>query len=200
MSPKIVKKEVKREELALCALDFIIEFGIDKFSTAAFIKYLGIGKSSLYHYFESKEEILYEAFYIITLKYIKECELKLKNGLTLKEKLEIIYEFYLVDSADNIWFRKFYLEYLKIFVNSHTETMKNYNNSLMSMYKNLFKMVFDNELKNNRIKVESLNLINTMITTADGMLVYSFSIDNFDLSKELTNYIDTLIFLIEIKD
>ncbi len=198
MSPKIVKKEQKREEIALKAFNFIAEFGLENFSTAAFIKYLGIGKSSLYHYFESKEEILYEAFYLVIVEYMKESQKKLKNELSLKAKLEVLYDFYLVDNEENIWFRGIYLEYLKIFVDAHTDDMKKSNEKLMTMYQNQFKTVFEEEIQKKNIKEESLNFINSMITTADGMLIYSFSMDDFDLSKELENYIESFIYLIKI--
>ena len=136
MAPKIIDKKQKREEIALKAFKFIEEFGLENFSTTVFIKYLGIGKSSLYHYFESKEEILYEALYLVTIEYMKESEKRLNSELSLKGKLEILYEFYLIDSKENIWFRGIYLEYLKIFVDAHTDIMKSYNQDLMTIYQN----------------------------------------------------------------
>jgi len=199
MAPKIIDKKQKREEIALKAFKFIEEFGLENFSTTVFIKYLGIGKSSLYHYFESKEEILYEALYLVTIEYMKESEKRLNSELSLKGKLEILYEFYLIDSKENIWFRGIYLEYLKIFVDAHTDIMKSYNQDLMTIYQNQFKKVFEEEIEKGNIKPEALSFINTMITTADGMLIYSFSMDNFDLPKELMNYIDCFISLIEVK-
>lgn len=198
MAPKIVKKEQKRKEIALKAFSFIEEFGFESFSTAAFIKYLGIGKSSLYHYFESKEEILYEALYLITIEYMKESEKRLNNDLSLKEKLEILYDFYLVDSKENLWFRGIYLEYLKIFVDAHTDSMKSKNQVLILTYQNQFKKIFEEEIKKGKLKPEALNFINTMITTADGMLIYSFSMDNYDLSKELEVFIDNFINLVKV--
>lgn len=197
MAPKVVKKEQKREEIARAALAFIEENGFEAFSTAALIKYMGIGKSSLYHYFESKEEILYESFYLITLEYVNVCKEKIQKEMCLEDKLEILLDFYLVDSKENLWFRTLYLEYLKIFVNAHTDTMKEYNISLFNLYEKTFREVLQEEINRGIIKPEAIKFAKSMILTADGMLLYFFSIDEFDLSKELRSYIENLIFLLK---
>jgi len=199
VAPKIVKKEQKRQEIAKSALLFIEEFGIEAFSTSALIKYMGIGKSSLYHYFESKEEILYETFYLVTLDYVNNCKNEITDDMSLEDKLEIFFDFYLVDSKENLWFRTIYLEYLKIFVDAHTDSMKEYNLSLFNLYETFFRQILQDGINKGEIKPEAINFAKSMILTADGMLIYSFSIEEFDLSKELRNYLESLMFLLKAK-
>merc|ERR1712065_105051 len=93
--PKIVNKEQKRKEIALKAYEFICTQGIKNFSTDALIKYMNIGKSSLYNYFKSKDEILYEVQIISTDEYLKNIKNNLQDANTLKEKLYIFFNFYL---------------------------------------------------------------------------------------------------------
>ncbi len=51
-----------KEDILKEALDIIAYDGIDKLSMSELAKRLGINKSSIYHWFESKEEIIEEAF------------------------------------------------------------------------------------------------------------------------------------------
>ena len=51
-----------KEDILKETLDIIAYDGIDKLSMSELAKRLGINKSSIYHWFESKEEIIEEAF------------------------------------------------------------------------------------------------------------------------------------------
>ncbi len=86
MSPKIIDKDEKRRDIVYKACDFILDYGVKNFSTSSFIKHLKIGKSSLYHYFKSKDEILYEVYYQIALDDIKRSEKIVNSSMSLKEK------------------------------------------------------------------------------------------------------------------
>ena len=62
MSPKLVDKEQRKQEIALVALDLFAEKGIEAASISEVAKAAGIGKGTVYEYFASKEELIVSAF------------------------------------------------------------------------------------------------------------------------------------------
>jgi len=62
MSPKFVDKEQRKREIALIALDLFAEKGLESTSISEVAKQAGIGKGTVYEYFESKEELIFSAF------------------------------------------------------------------------------------------------------------------------------------------
>ena len=61
MAPKIVDKEKRRKEIVLAALEVFSERGYEATSMSQIAKLAGIGKGTIYEYFESKEEIILNA-------------------------------------------------------------------------------------------------------------------------------------------
>ncbi len=61
MAPKIVDKEKRKREIAMVALKVFSEEGLEKTTIARVAKEAGIGKGTIYEYFESKDELIYGA-------------------------------------------------------------------------------------------------------------------------------------------
>lgn len=61
MSPKIVDKEKRKKEIALATLEIFSEKGFEATSMSQIAKLAGIGKGTIYEYFESKEELIMSA-------------------------------------------------------------------------------------------------------------------------------------------
>ncbi len=198
MAPKLVDNEEKRLNIIYKAYDYIEKFGIKDFSTTAFIKYYKMGKSSLYHYFKSKDEILHEVYYRLALDELKKINTKIQKEDSIEKKLEIIFEFYLSEDLITIKLRNLYLEFLNIQSDKKNERMKEYDKILFQEYHNTLKEVFLYEIEKGNIKQESLDLIKSLIVTPDGMLVYSYSIDSFNLPVEFRLYLNTILTLIKI--
>jgi AcrR family transcriptional regulator len=199
MSPKTMDKDEKRQDIVKKAYDFIFDFGISNFSTNSFIKHLKIGKSSLYHYFKSKDEILYEVYYRLILSDIESTRKRIDNNMSLTQKLEIVFDFYLCTSHTNRKVQEIYVEFLHIYSDKKIEKMTQYDEEIISKMQKLLNDILQLEIDKKTIKPESLNLIKSIIITADGMLLYSFALTNFNLSTEFQIYLDNLINLIQIK-
>lgn len=61
MSPKIVDKEKRKKEIALATLEIFAEKGFEAASMSQIAKLAGVGKGTIYEYFESKEELIMSA-------------------------------------------------------------------------------------------------------------------------------------------
>ena len=60
MSPRKINKEEKRREVALACSDLLHDVGMKNITVAQVAKTAGIGKGTVYEYFENKEDIIFE--------------------------------------------------------------------------------------------------------------------------------------------
>jgi len=197
MAPKSLYNEEKRLSIISKVYDYIEVHGVKDFSTTAFIKYYKIGKSSLYHYFKSKDEILHEAFYLLAIDELETIKRTLKKEYSLEDKLNFVFDFYLSDNLLTKKYRDIYLEYLNIYNEKKDEKMKQYDKDLFQKYNKCLNTIFLDEINKGTIKKESIGLIDSLLATSDGMLLYAYSIDGFNLTLKFRQYLDTILKLIK---
>lgn len=197
MARKKIDKREKREELALKAYEFISLYGDEEFSINSFLKYLNMGKSSLYHYFKTKEEIIYEMLYVSSYHYFEQQIAKMQNATSLRERLDIYFEFYLINSDENLVFRRLYRQFLFTCKDEKTSLMKEREKRLLVLFDDLLQTAFKDSLRQKRGKKELSSLARSLMATADGMLIYSFVFEDFSLSATLRAYLDNFVSLLK---
>lgn len=62
MSPKLIDKEVKKQEILIAAMKVFARKGVANTKMADVAEAAGIGKGTIYEYFKSKDDIFAEAF------------------------------------------------------------------------------------------------------------------------------------------
>ena len=137
--PKVVNKEEKRRQIALASKDLLIKRGIKNVSVAEFAKSAGIGKGTIYEYFDSKEDIVLEILKILSDEYYEEITKKMK-GKSEIEKLKIFFEFF-TDRDDDLV--KVYKEFLAI--NLSEKRFIEFNTFLRVTYLDLIKVIVKDE-------------------------------------------------------
>lgn len=197
--PKIVNKEEKRKEIISKAYEFILEKGVKALSTDALIKYMGIGKSSLYNYYSSKNEILYEVYIYILSTYTQEIEEDLKNSPDLSKKLKVLFKFYIEDMYGNEHLKDLYKESLLMSIEDKTPKMIETNEKLFMIAIDLTKSILAEEVNKGRIKKEALVFGEYMIMSIDGIFLYSISLNGIDIKQKIESFIDIFIELVELK-
>jgi len=86
--PKVVDKKKKQEEILLAAINAFYEHGIEQSSMKHIANATGIGRSSLYSYFNNREEILNAIMHHATHKFDKILQSKLFNKtIPVSEKI-----------------------------------------------------------------------------------------------------------------
>ena len=63
MSPKIIDKKAKKEEILKAAIKVFAQKGVTNTKMVDIAETAGIGKGTIYEYFESKDDIFAEAFH-----------------------------------------------------------------------------------------------------------------------------------------
>ena len=85
--PKVVDVEKKREEIAKKSVDLVLEKGFANITVSQVASHANIAKGSIYNYFNSKEDIIYEIIKSEYSEYDKEVKEEIKRASTIKDKV-----------------------------------------------------------------------------------------------------------------
>jgi len=191
LSPKVIDKEKKRNEILMSALKVFTKKGISSATISDIAEEAKIGKGTIYEYFKSKEEIVLSAltlflddskFSINKLKNINGGpEEKLRNGIQLFiaiikqesiQTFELIFDFWLIGIKEKKYKSEFY-KYLKDFY---------------SLYRSIFsEIVKEGQEKGIFNKRYTPDYIGSMIIgMLDGLMA------QWILDEKNVNYIDSV--------
>jgi AcrR family transcriptional regulator len=191
--------EEKKREILYKVFDYILEFGIKEFSVSAFIKHYKIGKSSIYHYYKSKDEILHEMYYKLAMDDLAKTEKEVAVKDSLEDKLRVIFGFYLSTDPKDIKCQEIFLEYFSSYKSRDNELLLQYDKEVVEGFEKLIKTTIKDEIQKGTIKKEALDIADSLYATGDGMMMYSHTISEYNLSQEFGKYLETIIKLIKIE-
>ena len=83
----IVNKEEKRTNIALSCRELLLEYGINSLTISQIAKTAGVGKGTIYEYFENKEDIVFEIIRTFIAEHEKKLLELVEASITTKEKL-----------------------------------------------------------------------------------------------------------------
>lgn len=197
--PKIVDHDKRRQEIIDAALPYFMESGIKSFTMEELAKRMGVGKGTVYHYFESKDDILKIVMNALIREHIEAIRANVQKEKKLKAKLWAFFDFHLTDSEFNLQMRKLYREYISLEMEANQEYSFKKEDCL-DLMTDLLHEIITAEVENGKLHPTATGLVNSMIATADGMLVLSFKYQDYDFQAELAHYLETLIGLLEDPD
>ena len=87
MAPRVVDKEQRRKEIATTCSDLIHDIGMKKLTVAQVAIKAGIGKGTIYEYFENKDDIVFEIMNIHIDTYHNEFLETIKDVKSTKQKI-----------------------------------------------------------------------------------------------------------------
>ncbi len=186
--PKIVNKEEKTNYICDEAYKVFIEVGIDEFSLNKFISDINMSKGQFYHYFSTKEQLIYQVISQKTLELINTIKEEYPSKKLFIDKLNLIFSLYLNDEDYYSNLRKLYIDTLHMYIVSNNEEIKEANNQDYKIIFNVLEELFQEEIEQGNFQKDSINLAKSICATADGMFIQSLMISNFDLKVELSNY------------
>ena len=191
--PKIVNSSEKIDFICEKAYEEFIKNGVNSFSLNKFIESLNISKGQFYHYFKTKEELVFEVIDRKSEKFFVNTEKEIKEAQTFLEKLLALFSFYLVLSApENKPFDKFMKDTFYMYLNIENEFIKQKNAECYDYLFNATNEIFDEMIAKKTLNENAKKFIPSLIATADGMYLQSMILENYDLKKNLIDYIRML--------
>lgn len=198
MSPKKVNKEEKRREVALACYDLVHQ-GIRKITVAEVARTAGIGKGTVYEYFENKEDIVFEIINIHIEEYHAEFLKSLCENDTTKEKVFKLLKFVIDDSEEMKLHFNGYKDYLSVVLAEENENMKVFNASCTDFFTQQLACIMDEGVKKGEVIPESKNLVLGLMCFEKGAALMKMTEVNFDAKSVCEEFIESLFKLIEVK-
>ncbi len=186
--PKIVNKEEKIDYICDEAYKVFVEIGIDDFSLNKFITDINMSKGQFYHYFSTKEQLIYQVMSKKTFELINNTIEKYKYEENYMNKINLIFDIYLNEEQAYKDLRKLYINTLHMYITSNDDEIKEFNNNLYKIIFDSLEQLFEDEIAKGNFHTNSKNLAKSLSATADGMFLLSVMIENYDLKTQLTNY------------
>ncbi len=198
MAPR-VDKEQKRREIAVSCRDLVFEVGIRKLTVAQAAKTAGIGKGTIYEYFENKDDIVFEIINISIEEYHVEFLETIKNVETTKEKIFHFFKFVLDDSDENMKHFNGYKEYLSVVLGEENQEMKKYNDTCHIFFKEQLKKIIEEGIEKNELIPQAINFIDGLLVFEKGLVLQKMTQEDFDVTTICKTFINNLFDLIEVK-
>ena len=191
--PKIVNFDEKVDFICEKAYEEFIKNGVNNFSLNKFIESLNMSKGQFYYYFKIKEELIFEVIDKKAQKIFDDTVKNVAKEKTFYNKLLSLFSFYLGNcSAEDKLFDKLVKDTFYLYLNMKNQYIKQKNAEYYDFIHKIVDEIFTEMIEINYIKKDSKKFIPSLIATADGMHLQAIILENYDIKKNLMDYIDIL--------
>ena len=191
--PKIVNFDEKVDFICEKAYEEFIKNGVNNFSLNKFIESLNMSKGQFYYYFKTKEELIFEVIDKKAQKIFDDTVKNVAKEKTFYNKLLSLFSFYLGNcSAEDKLFDKLVKDNFYLYLIMKNQYIKQKNAEYYDFIHKIVDEIFTEMIEINYIKKDSKKFIPSLIATADGMYLQAIILENYDIKKNLMDYIDIL--------
>jgi hypothetical protein len=173
--------------------------GMRKITVAQVAKTAGIGKGTIYEYFENKEDIIFEIINIHIEEYHNNFLESIKDVKSTREKVFHFFTFVTDDSEEHMKHFKGYKEYLSIVVSEDDEKMKSFNNTCNVFFLNQLKIVIQEGIDSGDLIKNSINFCEPLLVFEKGVALKKMTEFDINTQEICLNYINNLFDLLETK-
>ncbi|MBD3840551.1 MAG: TetR/AcrR family transcriptional regulator [Campylobacterales bacterium] len=191
--PKIVDKVQKRKNIAKSACGLFIEKGFVNLSISQIAQNAGIGKGTIYEYFKSKEDIVFELMGCLQDDYDPILEKNLQLAQTTNEKIKYLFTLFLSNEEKVKTQRAIFREFLGILLNHPTQEIKEFHSQMLCKYGMVLRGIFQEQIEAKRFQQNALEMIPSVFATVEGFFLVNES------QEIISNYIDMLCEILEVK-
>jgi TetR/AcrR family transcriptional regulator, acrAB operon repressor len=182
----IIDKNERRKQIAFSCKELLFQNGIKNITVSQIATEAGIGKGTVYEYFSSKDEIVFEILNTLVEDMQKWFnEFFDEQKFNFEDKLRYFLSFLFLPEYENNL--KIYKEFLSIAITEVSNEMKEHDKECVSSFeKFLGKMIED------AITLEKLNLTKDVVRIIRFFhlgLVMRSSFDDFGVKEEIENFI-----------
>lgn len=199
MSPRIVDKEEKKQEILKAAIRVFASNGVAKTKMTDIAKAAGIGKGTIYEYFRSKEDIFAEAYSHIFSDTEDKIAEVLESPIPPEDKLRhfmrVTIEEFLVNDGG---------EFAGIMMSFWSEGIRNNNEKIMeiidlkrvySEFRQMISCILEEGIKQGQFrKMDTYTTASVIIGALDGILLqYIMDRNMFSPEKAIATLLDSFL-------
>jgi len=194
----IVDKIQKRKDIASSCIKIFTEIGIDNLTVSKVAKTAGIGKGTVYEYFNDKEDIVFEILNILMQEHNDRKEKSLKNIPLTKDKLKHFFNFFY--NKEDKELRGIYKEFLSITLKKSDTHMIEFQDKCYKLYLEWTNTILDDAIQNNEVKSNAKEYTTGLFAFMQGIFIMNETTNSINnLEYEINDYIDMIFNTIEIK-
>ncbi len=193
----IVDKEQKKKDIALACKNLFLKNNIQDLLISDIAVEAGVGKGTLYNYFNNKEEIVFELVNILLEEADVAKKEQLKQKLSTKDKIKVFSSFFYDDKYVDL--RELYKKFMYISLSSPTKEILDFQTKQTERYNRWMKEIIQNGIDKGEIIPESIDLIPTICAANKGLFLMNQVTNSNDILKDKINlHIETLFMLIKV--
>ena len=193
----IVDKEQKRKDIALACKNSFLKNNIQDLLISDIAIEAGVGKGTLYNYFNNKEEILFELANILLYEHDMIKKERIQQETSTKDKMKVFSSFFYSDETEEL--RELYKKFLCISLSSPTKEMQEFQKKQTDRYNSWMEEIIQDGVDNGEIIPESIDLIPTICAANKGLFLINQVTNSKDILKDKINlHIETLFMLIKV--
>ena len=193
----IVNKEEKRNAIACSCKEILLQHGINNLTISQIAKTAGVGKGTVYEYFENKEDIVFEIITVFIAEYEQVLQALVLEDISTKEK---VFHFLcqIHDDEEGTRQLKIYREFLAISLANGTEGMIAFNTKCRMQFTVILENILQEGIEKKEIKAEAMDFVSALLVYKLGLVIEAHTAD-LDVKKDAEAYLNALFVLIEIK-
>ena len=193
----IVDKEQKRKDIALACKNSFLKNNIQDLLISDIAIEAGVGKGTLYNYFNNKEEILFELANILLYEHDMIKKERIQQETSTKDKMKVFSSFFYSDETQEL--RELYKKFLCISLSSPTKEMQEFQKKQTERYNRWMEEIIQDGVDKGEIIPESIDLIPTICAANKGLFLMNQVTNSKDILKDNINlHIETLFMLIKV--
>ena len=194
----IVDKVQKKKNIALSCKELFVEHSINDLTIAQVAKTAGVGKGTIYEYFQNKEDIIFEIVNILLQEHNEQKHKKIQEQSNSKEKIKIF--FHVFYDEENEQLRKLYKEFISISLMKQNQQMIDFQSKCARTYFQWFEEIIQEGIDTGELIPSAKHLARGLFVIGEGLFISSeVTTTIVDLESELNKFFDTLFELIEVK-
>jgi TetR/AcrR family acrAB operon transcriptional repressor len=178
----IIKKHTKRKVIAKSCSILLENNQYHDISISKLAQTAGIGKGTIYEYFENKEDIVFELMSCLQDEYDEKLSIRLKELPTEFSKTIALFTLFISEDEYVIKQREIYKQFIIISLSNPSKNIRNYNTILRNKYITILNDIINNKELATKIYDDIISIF-----------VTSNIIENFNLQDKVREYIKTQI-------
>lgn len=187
----IVNKEEKRRNIALSCRELLLENGINSLTISQIAKEAGIGKGTIYEYFENKEDIVFEIIRTFIAEHEKKLLALADESSTTKEKLFHFFHLLFENELSRKQL-KVYKEFLAISLTNEPEEMLVFSEQCKDKFITILNQIVEAGRRSGEIKKDITISTSSLMLFSTGLVVDS-RLNDIEIKKEISLFLDMVI-------
>jgi AcrR family transcriptional regulator len=187
----VVNKEEKRRNIALSCRELLLEYGINSLTISHIAQTAGVGKGTIYEYFENKEDIVFEIITTFIADHEKKLLERIETSDSTRQKLFHFFNI-LFEDENAKKHLKVYKEFLAISLMQESQEMLDFSAQCRERFMVILGGIVEAAKASGEIESSIAISVSSFAVFATGLVVDS-RLSGYDVQNEINLFLDMVL-------